>query len=49
MFRLQSSGPTDVSAGNSFTGVFMLDIIFIAVTLGFFAVGILYTYACGKL
>jgi hypothetical protein len=32
-----------------FTGVFVQDISYIALTLLFFAVGILYTQACGKL
>ena len=27
----------------------MYDVIFIGVTVAFFAVGILYTYACGRL
>jgi len=27
----------------------VLDVMFVAVTVGFFAVCILYTYACGKL
>ena len=27
----------------------VIDLIFVIVTIGFFALGILYTYACGRL
>jgi hypothetical protein len=27
----------------------MADVLFVAATIGFFALGVLYTYACGKL
>jgi len=36
-----------IQPSNSFLGVqFMLDVIFVAVTIGFFALGIAYVRAC---